>query len=203
MKIAEIHSHQNGLEWIEKHRPLLWKEIESVISSIDATKHKGKRSKEKLKKGRMLYSPKTLNAAFKKYLARDDWQSVQVNYATCTDEDLIRDTLKIGYDAQRVAIKSAGKTPIKSYNQTDFVKQEVAVEVQFGKYSFIAYDLFVKHMAFYVSGAIKVGVEILPMKAMQAEMSSGPGYYEWALYNIVRQGRGIPTVPLVIIGVIP
>jgi len=85
--------------------------------------------------------------------------------------------------------------------QTDFVKDRVAVEVQFGKYSFVAYDLFVKHLAFYVGDRIDVGVEILPMKSLQAQMSSGVGYYEGELYNIVRQGRGVPAVPLIIIGI--
>lgn len=79
----------------------------------------------------------------------------------------------------------------------------MAVEVQFGKYSFIAYDLFVKHLSFYVGDKIDLGIEILPMKAMQAQMSSGPGYYEGALYDLVRQGRGVPAVPLVLIGIIP
>ena len=41
------------------------------------------------------------------------------------------------------------------------------------------------------------------MKEMQREMSSGPGYYESTLYDIARQGRGVPAVPLVIVGVIP
>ncbi len=98
-------------------------------------------------------------------------------------------------------MESKGKKPIRSYNQTDFVKNRIAVEVQFGKYSFIAYDLFVKHLAFYVGNTIEVGVEILPMKSMQAEMSSGPGYYEGALYDLARQGRGVPAVPLVLIGI--
>lgn len=100
-------------------------------------------------------------------------------------------------------MESKGKTPIRSYNQTDFVKNRIAVEVQFGKYSFIAYDLFVKHLAFYVGNTIEVGVEILPMKSMQSEMSSGPGYYEGALYDLARQGRGVPAVPLVLIGIEP
>src|SRR5207237_7647643 len=100
-------------------------------------------------------------------------------------------------------IASSGKTPIRSYNQTDFVKNRVAIEVQFGKYSFIAYDLFVKHLAFYVGDKIDCGIEILPMKSMQLVMSSGPGYYEGALYDLVRQGRGVPGVPLVLVGVAP
>jgi len=60
-----------------------------------------------------------------------------------------------------------------------------------------------KHLAFYVGNTIEVGVEILPMKSMQAEMSSGPGYYEGALYDLARQGRGVPAVPLVLIGIEP
>ena len=100
-------------------------------------------------------------------------------------------------------IVAAGKKPIFSYNQTDFVKERVAVEVQFGKYAFVAYDLFVKHMAFFIRDVIDLGVEILPMKSLQEQMSSGPGYYEGELYNLIRQGRGVPAVPLIIIGVAP
>ena len=72
-----------------------------------------------------------------------------------------------------------------------------------GKYSYVAHDLFVKHMAFFVSDVIDVGIEILPMKEMEAEMSSGVAYYERDLLNIIRQGRGIPAVPLVLIGIAP
>lgn len=64
------------------------------------------------------------------------------------------------------------------------------MEVQVGKYSFVAYDLFVKHMAFYVGDVIDVGIEILAMKELQGEMSSGVGYYEGELYNLIREGRG-------------
>ena len=106
-------------------------------------------------------------------------------------------------EEQKKEIELAGEQPILSYNQTDFVKNRVAVEVQFGKYSFVAYDLFVKHLAFYIGDQIDVGVEILPMKKLQAEMSSGVAYYEGEFYNIIRQGRGIPAVPLVMIGIEP
>ena len=75
------------------------------------------------------------------------------------------------------------------------------MEVQFGKYAFVAHDLFVKHMAFFVSDVIDVGVEILPMKELEHGMSSGVPYYERDLLNIMRQGRGIPAVPLLLIGV--
>lgn len=65
----------------------------------------------------------------------------------------------------------------------------------------LAYDLFVKHLAFYIGNKIDVGIEILPMKSLQERMSSGVSYYEGELYNVIRQGRGVPAVPLVIIGI--
>ena len=106
-------------------------------------------------------------------------------------------------EEQKKEIELAGVTPIFSFNQTDFVKDRVAIEVQFGKHPFVAYDLFVKHLAFYIGDRIDVGVEILPMKSLQVQMSSGVAYCEGELYNIVRQGRGVPAVPLIVIGVAP
>lgn len=90
-----------------------------------------------------------------------------------------------------------------SYNQTDFVKEKIAVEVQFGKYAFVAYDLFVKHMLFYTAGVIDLGIEVLPTKVMQSQMSSGIAYYEGEVYNVMRQGRNSPPVPLLILGIEP
>lgn len=36
MKIAETYSHLNGLEFLLVHKPALWKEIQNVISAVDA-----------------------------------------------------------------------------------------------------------------------------------------------------------------------
>ena len=106
-------------------------------------------------------------------------------------------------DKQKQAIKKAGHTTIMSYNQTEFVKDRVAVEVQFGKYAFVAHDLFVKHLNFYVLNIIDVGIEFLSMKELEKEMSSGVPYSERNLLNVIWQGRGVPAVPLVLIGVLP
>lgn len=203
MRIAKTYSHLNGLEWLMVHKPQLLQEIEAATDSIDASSMKTKESKEKNMRGKMLYSPELINAAFVQQLESYGWEEKRVSYYVTDDHKLIQDTLRLSASEQREVYQQNGKTPIFSYNQTDFVKDRVAIEVQLGKYSFIAYDLFVKHMAFYVGDLIEVGVEILPMKSMQAEMSSGPGYFEGALYDLVRQGRGVPAVPLVLIGIEP
>lgn len=41
------------------------------------------------------------------------------------------------------------------------------------------------------------------MKSLQSQMSSGVAYYEGELYNVIRQGRGVPAVPLVLLGIEP
>lgn len=203
MKIAETYSHLNGIEFLLVHKPALWKEIQSVITAVDANKCRTKVSKEKTMKGKLLFSPIDMNAEFNRLLRKKSWAESRVRYWVTKSEKLIRKTLTMEAEEQKREIEAAGETPIFSYNQTDFVKDRVAVEVQFGKYAFVAYDLFVKHLAFYIGDRIDVGIEILPMKFLQSQMSSGVAYYEGEFYNVVRQGRGVPAVPLVLIGIEP
>lgn len=201
MRIVETYSHLNGLEFLLVHKPKLWKELQAAIKSIDAQACKTKVSKEKTMKGKALYSPVDMNQRFSELLSTKGWGESRVSYWVTKDARLIRKTILLPPAEQKSEIEATGEKPIFSYNQTDFVKDRVAIEVQFGKYSFVAYDLFVKHLAFYVGDQIDVGIEILPMKSMQSQMSSGVAYYESELYNVVRNGRGVPAVPLVILGI--
>ncbi len=203
MKIVETYSHLNGLEYLLVHKPILWQEIREVIESVDANKCRTKVSKEKRMEGKLLYSPIDMNAAFKNLLQDRSWGESRVGYWVTRSEKLIRKTLAMPAKEQKQEIEAAGETPIFSYNQTDFVKDRVAVEVQFGEHTFAAYGLFVKPLAFYVGDHIDVGIEILPMKTLQSQMSSGMAYYEGELYNVIRQGQGVPAVPLVLIGIEP
>ena len=201
MKIVETYSHLNGLEFLLVHKPALWRELKKVLASIDAKACRTKVSKEKTMNGKMLFSPIDINQNFQELLGKRGWKESRVSYWVTKDARLIRKTIALPPKEQKKEIEAAGEAAIYSYNQTDFVKDRVAIEVQLGKYSFVAYDLFVKHLAFYVGDQIDVGIEILPMKAMQAQMSSGVAYYEGELYNVVRNGRGVPAVPLVLVGI--
>ena len=203
MRIVEHYSHLNGLEYLLVHKPSLWEEIQHAIASVDTTRLKPKISREKTMAGKHLYSPIEMNKALGAELLSAGWAESRTSYWVTHDATLIRRTMNMSAAEQKQAITEAGQEPIFSYNQTDFLKDRVAVEVQFGKYAFVAFDLFVKHMAFFVGDVIDIGIEILPMKELQAKMSSGPGYYEGELYNLVRQGRGVPAVPLIIVGVAP
>lgn len=203
MRIAAHYSHLNGLEYLLVHKPNLWDEIQEVIASVDAEACRTKVSKEKGMKGKLLYAPIAMNKGVKAGFDSHGWQERRTSYWVTGDARLIRKTMHMSRDQQKAEIEDAGETPIFSYNQTDFVKERVAVEAQFGKYAFVAFDLFVKHMAFFVGDVIDVGVEILAMKELQSQMSSGPSYYEGELYNLIREGRGVPAVPLILVGIAP
>ena len=203
MKIRAKYSHLNGIEYMIVHKPNLWKEINDAILNVDAERCRVKTSEEERTKGKIFYSPVSLNAAFRTEFFERRWSSHKQMQWVNRDEQITRESISQNPLNQKKTIVDAGLEPIRTYNEIDFVKNRIAVEVQFGKYSFVAHDLFVKHMAFYVSGLIDVGVEILPMKEMEREMSSGVPYYERDLFNVIRQGRSTPAVPLVLIGVAP
>ena len=160
-------------------------------------------SKERGRKGHLLYSPPALNAEFRKWFGKctPAWSKDRFSYYVCEDERTTRSIQSLPAQQQKTVIEAAGFEALLTNNETDFVKDRVAVEVQFGKYSFVAHDLYVKHLAFFAADKIDVGVEILPMKSLSREMSSGPTFFEKDLSNVLRQGRGVPGVPLVVLGV--
>lgn len=204
MKIAQKYSHLNGEEYLLVHHKKLYDEIIEVVKSIDARKFITKESKESTMKGQMLYSPIDLNYEFNKKFNAKGWHESRYQYYITTNPKLMNELIVLPYKDQRKFLIEHGiKKPISSYKQTDFVKDQIAVEVQFGKYAFVAFDLFVKHLLFYSGGVINLGIEILPTKAMQDQMSSGVAYYEGEVYNVLRHGRNNPPVPLLILGIEP
>jgi hypothetical protein len=204
LKVVEKYSHLNGEEYLLVHHKARYNEILDVIKQVDAGKLRTKESEEKTMKGKLLYNPIALNAEFKRLFRHRDWQESRYSYYVTTDPTIMQELLPLPLKKQKEFLIQKGVAePIYSYKQTDFVKDQIAVEVQFGKYAFVAFDLFVKHLLFYSGGIINVGIEILPVKAMQAEMSSGIAYYEGEVYNVLRHGRNNPPVPLLIIGVAP
>jgi hypothetical protein len=204
MQIVEKYSHLNGEEYLIVHHNDVYTEIRDVIQSVDAEKFRTKVSKEKTMKGKLLYNPDELNREFKRLFKEKSWKDTRYSYYITTDYSIMQELIALPLKKQKEFLIEKGITsPIHSYKQTDFVKENIAIEVQFGKYAFVAYDLFVKHLLFYSGGVINVGIEILPMKAMQAEMSTGIAYYEGEVYNVLRHGRNNPPVPLLIMGIAP
>ena len=175
MKLAAKYSHLNGLEWLIYHHPYYWDEICAAIANVDATLCKTKTSKEKTMMGKILYSPTDLNVAFKRELEKRSWLNPKRNRFYVTDDsELTKTIIPLGIDQQKEVLVKAGKPLIDTFNAADFDKGRVSIEVQFGKYSFVQFDMFIKHAANYMQDKIDLGIEIVPMKALEQKMSSGP-----------------------------
>lgn len=141
---------------------------------------------------------------FKAEFSKNNWNETRTAYFVNEDLQTTKETVDIrDKETQRQAILRRGFTAFSTYNQVDFVKDRVAIEVQFGKYFSVQYDLHVKHTFFYGRGDIDVGIEIIPMHSLMSQMSSGVAWYENELTNIVREGRSNPSVPIILIGIEP
>lgn len=203
MKIDNIYSHLNGMEFLLVHCPDLWKELKDAICQIDANDYL-KTSKAKPTSGRTFYDQKAINKQFVKILQPKGWKSVTTPYYVTKDIDTARQIATIRDRAeQKRIIEANGFTAYNTNNQVDFVKNRVAVEVQFGKYFSVAYDLHVKHTFFFLRNDIDVGIEIIPTKAMCLKMDTGVAWFENEVANVIREGRSNPTVPIVMLGIEP
>lgn len=203
MKIAAVYSHLYSVEYLLVHRKALWQEVNEIVGKVEFQQNTSKTGAEHTKELSRRVCSARAASQLSSFLCESGWNQSTLKYWATSDVSLIRRTISLSEREQKKAIMAEGFEPVFSYNRTSFVKDRVALAVQFGKYAFVAYDLFVKHLAFYVGDKIDVGIEILPMKSLQKEMSSGVPYYEGELYNVIRQGRGVPAVPLVILGVEP
>jgi len=179
MKLRKVHeySHLGGSEILIVRYPEIDREIDQVIAGVRGVR-KSKESREKTKQGRMLYSPKDLNARFRRAFHERGYRE-------------LRDTYTIRIPDWPHEVKGA-------YKQIDFAKERVLVEVQMGKYAFMFYDM-AKFQYFFNEEQADVGVEIVPCHAMQQQMSSGVSYGEQLVYDIERLKRHFPAVPIKVI----
>ncbi len=176
MKIVFEYSHLGGSEILHARYPDHEKDIYEVIGLVKG--NRTKISKEKTKKGRKLYSPIDMNKQFQEAFNRRGYAE-------------IRDTYTITIPNYGVEIPGA-------YKQVDFVKDKVLVEVQFGKYAFMFYDM-AKFQYFFNENKADVGIEIVPCHGLHKEMSSGVSYGEQLVYDIERLKRHFPAVPVKVI----
>jgi len=176
IKVYE-YSHLGGSEILQIRYPDIEAEIDEVIATVQPA-GKTKVSKEKTRAGELLYSPVELNQKFKDEFNRRSFKE-------------LRDTFDITIPGYPLAIRSA-------FKQIDFVKEEVLVEVQFGKYAFMFYDL-AKFQYFFNERKAHVGVEIVPTHPLKKQMSSGVSFGEQLVYDIERLRRHFPAVPVKVI----
>lgn len=187
MRIVGTYSFNKGKEEITKRYPDLLGEVNEIIGAVDSTKHKSKKSREKTMPGRLLFSPKSLNNAFKDAFAERSWGPVRVPCDYPTNHYVE------GYEA-----RSSNRG---AFREMDFVKRTLGIEVQFGKYAFMVYNVCAKMTIFHKLGYIDCGIEIVPVKAFADEMSTGVSYFEQFLWDLDNRGVADIDIPVLVLGI--
>ncbi len=189
MKIVGIYSFNGGAEAVQKKYAEELEEIKRILASVDAKKHKTKRSKEKTMRGKVLYSPRSLNKAISDDFLKLGWQKQRVycDYPT-------------QYYSEEYAPPPISKG---AFREMDFIKNKLGVEVQFGKYSFMVYNVCAKMTIFHNMGFIDTGIEIVPVKELAEDMSSGVSYFEQFVWDLEQRGVSDIDIPVLILGVTP
>lgn len=188
MKIAGIYSFAGGVDFVNKNHHNKLAELEIALSLIDAEKCKIKESKEKTMNGRMLYSPVELNKKFVEVLVPRGWEHGIREYCDYPTNYYVND------------YKPTKETK-RPFRDMDFIKDKLGCEVQFGKYSFMVYNVCAKMTIFRNLGYINAGVEIVPVKSLAEQMSTGVSYFEQFVWDLEKRGVSNIDVPVVIIGI--
>lgn len=188
MKVVAIYSVKSAKSILKEKYSKELKEIFSIIENVDANKLITKESKEKTRKFKMLFSPIALNNTFKKEFKKLNWKPIKVQ-SEYSEEDYIE-----GYHPKLV--KGA-------FREMDFVKNKIGVEVQFGKYAFMVYNVSAKMTIFHNLGRIDIGVEVVPVKEMQLKMSTGVSFFEQLVWDLKARGESNIDIPVLILGINP
>ncbi len=93
------------------------------------------------------------------------------------------------------------KRAIRSTRAMDFVKDKLGVEVQFGKYAFMVYNVCAKMTIFHRLGVIDAGIEIVPVREFAKNMSTGVSFFEQFVWDLENRGVADIDIPVLILGV--
>jgi hypothetical protein len=187
MIIAGIYSFKHGREAVETTCAAELEEIKQIIAAVDAAACWTKTSEEKTMPGRMLYNPRALNRVYDAEFTSRQWRRERV-FCEYPTEFYVS-----GYTS---ASSSRG-----AFREMDYVKNRIGVEVQFGKYAFMVYNVCAKMTIFHNMNIIDVGVEIVPVKDLADEMSTGVSYFEQFVWDLQHRGEADIDIPVLILGV--
>lgn len=178
MDVLDIYSFNGGLEIFKKEYKKELLEVVQAIRSVDGNIMKTKESKEKTMPGKMLYSPVDLNKAI-----------------------LTNNLYKKGWKKPRIKIDSKIGKGKNSYIEADGAKNNVGLEVQFGKYAFLGWDILGKMVIFAENKDYKAGIEVVPVKSLQSQMSTGVGSFTQIVNILEKRGVSDKDIPVLILGI--
>lgn len=183
MKIINTYSFKGGENFLKTKHPKELREIFDAIKALDATLCLTKESKEKTKKGQILFSPVDMNDYLKTVLHGKGWT------------EKAKDGKKRKFAEPRHAF---GKG---RFREMDGIRNKVGLEIQFGKYAFMGYDIFSKMIIFKNLKYIECGVEIVPSSELVKQMSTGVSSFEQLLVDFEHRGESNIDIPVFVLSI--
>ena len=183
MKIINTYSFKGGEKYLKEKHPKELREVFGAIEALDATLCLTKESKEKTKKGQVLFSPVDMNNYLKLVFHQKSW------------------TLKAKDGKKKKFAEPRHAFGKGRFREMDGIKNNVGLEIQFGKYAFMGYDIFSKMIIFKNLGYIKCGVEIVPSSELVKQMSTGVSSFEQLLVDFENRGESNIDIPVFIMSI--
>ncbi|HOX30260.1 MAG TPA: BglII/BstYI family type II restriction endonuclease [Candidatus Paceibacterota bacterium] len=182
MKIVNTYSFKGGEKFIKENHPKELAEVLEVIENLNAKICLTKESAEKTMKGELLFSPSDMNHHLKTALHKKSWTEKA-------------NGKKKEYAEPRHAF-GGGR-----FREMDGIKNKVGLEIQFGKYAFMGYDIFSKMIIFKNLGLIECGIEVVPAEELVKQMSTGVSSFDQLLVDFENRGESNIDIPVFVIGI--
>lgn len=106
-----------------------------------------------------------------------------------------------GWDRKRVKVEMLRAPKRALYREIEFAKDRLGVDIQFGKAALIAYSVTAKMPIFHDEDLIDAGIQVVAMKELAQEMSSGAAYFEQCIWDLEHRGVADVDIPVLILGV--
>jgi len=182
MKIVNTYSFKGGEGFIKKRHLEELRDVLSAIKNLNATDCLTKESQEITMKGKLLFSPRDMNDCLKTYLHKKGW------------------TQKVKGKRKKF-IEPRHAFGQGRFREMDGIKNRVGLEIQFGKYAFMGYDIFSKMIIFKKLGYIECGIEVVPSHDLVRQMSTGVSSFDQLLVDFENRGESDIDIPVYIIGI--
>ncbi|MBX9788452.1 MAG: hypothetical protein K2Y37_06015 [Pirellulales bacterium] len=183
MRVVDVYSHKGGEAFIRQRHGAELAEVYKAVEATSAAACLRKLSKEKTKPP-LIFHPESLNLAIKSYLTKLGWTEPAPKS-------------KKGFREPRINLGQ------REFREMDGIKNKVGLEVQFGKYAFMGYDIFSKMPIFANRGLIECGIEIVAIQSMLRDMSTGVSSFSQIVMDMGARGEADVDIPTLILGIGP
>lgn len=189
MNIAGVYSFNRGKEVIEQQFATELNEIVAIIREVIGTSVKDLIGTENRTPDHVSRQAAALQQAFEREFLAHHWQSGEISYA------------------YPVTYYTSGYAPTvepeKVSRKIDFIKNRLGVDIHLSGPEPSVFSGCAKMTIFHNLDMIDAGVEIVPVKDLADEMSTGVSYFEQFVWDLETRGVSNIDISVLILGVSP